>query len=142
MVLSSLITNDRNAPKSRKRRSDRVATSVLSDDSYLLVSKESDKRCKRKRGADGDLFQKRAKENPAEDIPRMESSLKSQTELMKAKAIDSETETKSLGTPHFGPHNKQESTTSLVLSKEVIVDEYVVRQNFLHQPSRAFLSRP
>lgn len=93
MILSSLITNNRNAPKSRKGRSDRVATSVLSDDSYLPVSKESDKRCKRKRGADGDLFQKRAKENPADDIPRMESNLKSQKELAKVKAIDSETET-------------------------------------------------
>ncbi|KAF6218415.1 hypothetical protein HO133_005763 [Letharia lupina] len=123
MILSSLITNDRNAPKSRKGRSDRVATSVLSDDSYLPVSEESDKRCKRKRGADGDLFQKRAKENPAEDIPRMESNLKSQTELAEAKAIDSETETKRLGTTHFGPHNKQESTTSLVLSNLVQIDD-------------------
>lgn len=45
----------------------------------------------------------------------MELNLKSQTELAKAKAIDSETETKRLGTTHFGPHNKQESMTSLVL---------------------------
>jgi hypothetical protein len=94
MILSNLTTNDRTALESRKERSDKVATSVSSDDSYLSASKESDKRCKRKRGADGDLIQSRAKENPAENIPRMESNLKTQKETTKANAIDSETQTR------------------------------------------------
>ncbi len=51
---------------------------------------------------------KQIKGNPAEDMPRMESSLKSQTETTKAKAIESKTETKRLRTTHFGPHDKQE----------------------------------
>jgi hypothetical protein len=131
MILSNLTTNDRTA------RSDKVATSVSSGDSYLSASKESDKRCKRKRGADGDLIQSRAKENPAENIPRMESNLKTQKETTKANAIDSETQTQRLRTTHFEPHNKQESMISLVSPKEANIDECMVRGEFVHQPSRS-----
>lgn len=137
MSLSNLTTNDRAALESRKERSDKVATSVSSNDSYLSASKEGDKRCKRKRGADGDLIQSRAKENPAENIPRMESNLKTQKETTKANAIDSETQTQHLRTTHFEPHNKQESMISLVSSKEVNIDECMVRGEFVHQPSRS-----
>ncbi len=137
MILSNLTTKDRTALESRKERSDKVATSVSSDDSYLSASKESDKRCKRKRVADGDLIQSRAKENPAENIPRMESNLKIPKETTKANAIDSETQTQRLRTTHSEPHNKQESMISLVSSEEVSFDACMVRGEFVHQPSRS-----
>jgi hypothetical protein len=137
MILSNLTTNDRTALEPRKECSDKIATSISSDNSYLSTSKESDKRCKRKRGADGDLVQSRVKENPAKNIPRMESNLKTQKETTKANAIDSETQTQRLCTTHFEPHNKQESMTSLVSSKEVNIDECMVRGEFVHQPSRS-----
>ena len=137
MILSTLTTNDRIALESRKGRSDKVVTSVLGDDSYLSASKESDKRCKRNRGADGDLIQSRSKQNPVEDIPRMKLSLKTQKETTKAKAIDSETENQRLRTTHFGPHDKQESMISLAFSKEIDIDEYMVRRDFVHQASRS-----
>jgi hypothetical protein len=136
IISSSQSTNDKTATESREECGDKVTTSVSSDDSYLSASEESDDRCMSQRGREGDLIQSRAKKNPAEDIPQMESNLKTQTETAKVKAIDSEAETKRSRFIHFEPHNKQESMISPVFSKEVDIDECMVRGDSVHQQSR------
>lgn len=135
--LSSFTTNDRIAPELRKERCDKVETSILSGESYLSAGKESVKRDKRKKGADSDLSQNRSRESPAEDISPIESSLNTETETSKVKTIDTETETNLLRTTYSGPHNKVSSITSPAFSKEVKLEQNVVRREFVHQTSRS-----
>ncbi len=135
--LSSFTTNDRIAPELRKERCDKVETFILSGESYFSAGKESDKRCKRKKGVDSDLSQKRSRESPALDISPIESRLKTETETSKVKTIDTETETDLLRTTYSGPHNNESSITSPAFSKEVQLEQHVVRREFVHQTSRS-----
>lgn len=65
--LSSFTTNDRIVPELSRERCDKVKTFIVNRESYLSAGKESDKRCKRKKGADSDLSQNRSRESPAEE---------------------------------------------------------------------------
>jgi len=123
--LSIFTTNDRIAPELREERCDKGKTFILSGESYLSAGKESDKRCKSKKGAYSDLSQNRSRESPAEDISPIESSLKTETETSKVKTIDTETETNLLRTTYSGPNNKESSVTSPACSKEVKLEQYV-----------------
>jgi hypothetical protein len=56
IILFNFTINDRTTLESRKKRNNKVATPVLNNNLYLSANKESDKRCKHKREADGDLI--------------------------------------------------------------------------------------
>ncbi|KIW25609.1 uncharacterized protein PV07_08775 [Cladophialophora immunda] len=114
--------------------SDMILSSSAPKDNAVTESKEG--QWMAQRGGNSNLIQIKAKELLTDDIPRTGSNLKAPTKTVKAKTIDSETETKTSSLLDLRPHDKHEPITSPVSSKEVAVDERTAQGDFLLHPSQ------
>lgn len=102
------------------------STSVLEE-----AGGEKEGRWMPKRGGNRSPLQIEARELLADNIPRTGSTLKAPIKSVKAKAIESETETKTSSLLGLRPHDRHQPITSPTSSKEVGVDERTAQGDLL-----------